>query len=84
MTTPNRPTTASATRSTPTAMIKPGDERAEDRFVRITRNPYQRAAGACMFLAVVVAIAGAPAAAPIAGGLAVVFALIAVVRRDQY
>jgi hypothetical protein len=52
--------------------------------MQITKNPYQRAAAGCAVIAAVLSIAGAPAFAPIALLVAVVFALVAYARRDDY
>jgi hypothetical protein len=57
---------------------------ADNGFVRVRRNPYQRGAAGCLLIAGVVGIAGAQAASLIAGGIAVVLALIAYIRRRDY
>jgi hypothetical protein len=52
--------------------------------LKITRNPYQRGAAACAFLALILSIAGASAATVPVLGVGLVFALVAVRKRDQY
>ncbi len=52
--------------------------------MRLTRNPYQRAAAACCLVALVLSIAGAGAIAPIALGGGFLLALVAYVNRRNY
>jgi hypothetical protein len=52
--------------------------------MRFTRNPYQRAAAACMLVAVILSVAGAAVLNLVACGVAVIFALVAYSRRDIY
>jgi hypothetical protein len=58
--------------------------RPYDAPVRLTKNPFQRAAAVCIFIALILSVAGIPAAGLGACGVGVVFAAIAVKRQDRY
>jgi uncharacterized membrane protein YgaE (UPF0421/DUF939 family) len=52
--------------------------------VRITRNPFQRAAVVFIVAALIAQLAGSPGVGEALLGVALVFALIAVVQRRKY
>lgn len=52
--------------------------------MRLTKNPYQRAAAGFMLAAVIFSIAGAAVLNLLFGCIAVGFALVAYRRRDRY